>query len=280
MLIRKPFLPAGWYPRDPAGVGEFLAPFGALRAGAEGRAAAALAPHAGWFYSGALAARSAASLSRGVDTVAVIGGHLPPDAPPLCAPEDGVWTPLGAAPIDGELRDAFKRRVPCGKDLSACNTVEVLVPMVRYFFPEAALLWLRFPAALSSYEAGRVLFECASSLGRRLAVLASTDLTHYGPRYGFTPAGLGRKALDWARDVNDQGFLEALLAGDAPLLLERALRDSSACSPGAALGALGFARAAGAHKGALLARASSADAEEGSAPDSFVDYASVAWFAD
>ena len=36
--------------------------------------------------------------------------------------------------------------------------------------------------------------------------LASSDLTHYGPNYGFTPVGIGESALQWAMD-NDRRLL-------------------------------------------------------------------------
>jgi AmmeMemoRadiSam system protein B len=241
-----------------------------------------VAPHAGWYYSGAIAARSAAALDGGTETVAVIGGHLGEQSPGLFAEEDEVETPLGAIPIDGELRRLLEQRIPHREDRYGDNTVEVLLPMVRFFFPHARLLWVRFPASLASLEGGKALFECAASLGRKVTVLGSTDLTHYGPNYGFLPRGLGAEALDWVRQVNDARFLEAVLTGDAPLLLRRALEEHSSCSPGAVLGALGFVEAAGAGSAALLEYGTSADVslreEPGEGvPDSFVGYASLAW---
>ena len=239
----------------------------------EDTARAVVAPHAGWYYSGITAALAVSSLAR-ADTVAVIGGHLPRGMPFLIAAEEGVRTPLGIMEIDRELRDKYAKQISCKPDNYQDNTVEVLLPMVHYFFPDAKLLWLRFPADISSFDAGKILGKTAAALGRRLVVVASTDLTHYGSNYGFFPKGFGKPALDWMKNVNDAGFINAVLQGDPVLVLERAQEDQSACSAGAVLGALGFVSANG--KGAkLLEYRTSADVSEDEIPSSFVGYAAI-----
>jgi AmmeMemoRadiSam system protein B len=272
MNLREFSLPAGWYPRSAAETERFLAPFAAR----EGRSCAAIAPHAGWFYSGRIAAGAVSSLDRQAETVAVLGGHLPAGMPPLFALEDAARTPLGNMPIDAELREALLKELNGTEDRYRDNTVEVLLPMVRFFFPRAMLLWVRLPAEFSSFEAGRAIARAAEKLGRRLAVAASTDLTHYGANYGFAPKGNGPSALRWVREVNDAVFIRAVESNDPAAVLERAEQDRSSCSAGAVLGALGFAAASGAPSPRLLEYATSADAPggEGEIPDSFVGYAS------
>ncbi|MDR2470785.1 MAG: AmmeMemoRadiSam system protein B, partial [Treponema sp.] len=194
MNTRKPLLPPGWYPRTPQAIKDFLrgelatseasfkrvSPLASRlscpQAGQDKPAAlppsagvlpprrhrviAAAAPHAGWYYSGAIAAKALEALASGAlaspgggnwtGTVAVIGGHLPPGVPALFAPEDAVETPLGSLEMDGELRASLGRDLPAAgldraPDCYTDNTVEVLLPMVKYFFPAARLLWLRLP---------------------------------------------------------------------------------------------------------------------------------------
>ncbi|MDR1637958.1 MAG: AmmeMemoRadiSam system protein B [Treponema sp.] len=299
MKIRESFLPAGWYPRDAAGIARFLEE---SRAG-EGlpRAGAAIAPHAGWFFSGKIAAAAVSSLDREADTVAILGGHLAAASPILVAGEDAFRSPLGLMPMDGELRDAFtaalERKARCSggigwaPDRYRDNTVEALVPMVHFFFPRAKLLALRLPADSSSWETGALLSAGAAALGRKLAVLGSTDLTHYGANYGFFPQGRGEAALKWVREVNDRRFIQAVLAGDRAAVLERAEGELSACSAGAVLGAMGFAASPAQGEGPgktsardlvqgftprLLAYGTSADAE--GTPDSFVGYGAIGFF--
>jgi len=302
MNSRRSCLPPGWYPRDPARIGEFLkAEAGNPRktAGPEstGGIIAAAAPHAGWYYSGALAARAVAALASGSspDTVALIGGHLPQSMPILFALEEAADTPLGPLEIDDELREALLNSLrqlnglSTGEDRYQDNTVEVLLPMVKYFFPEARLLWARFPADIRSFDAGKILARTAASLGRNILVLGSTDLTHYGANYGFSPKGCGKEALEWVKTVNDRRFIDAVEAGNPGLALERAEREHSACSAGSVLGVMGFAeevRAAGKQGGGsgcagkLLSYGTSADISidgAGNLPDSFVGYGAFAW---
>ena len=270
MILREPCLPPGWYPWNTSIISEFLEPFEQ----AEALSAAAIAPHAGWYYSGATAAMAVSSLRRDAETVVVIGGHLPAGMPVLAAAEDGAKTPFGPMHIDRKLRDEFKKRVETKPDRYQDNTVEVLLPMVHYFFPRAELLWLRFPAEPASFEAGKILAETVRDLGRRAVVLASTDLTHYGRNYGFNPRGSGRAALDWVKKINDAAFIAAVLEGDPSGVLKRAEEDSSSCSAGAVLGALGFI-ALQEKRAVLLDYRTSADMGEAEIPDSFVGYAAV-----
>jgi len=275
MNLRESFLPAGWYPRDPGEISRFLSGFtkDAVQT-AKGRAA--IAPHAGWRYSGKIAAKAVTSLQN-VETLVVIGGHLAAGYPPLFAMEDAVSTPLGDMSINTALRDALLKELDGKDDRYPDNTVEVLLPMARYFLPEASLLWLRLPAELNSFDAGKAIAAAADSLKCTVAVLASTDLTHYGQNYGFTPKGAGPEALRWMREVNDKNFINAVESGNPAAVLERAENDSSSCSAGAVLGAMGYASARGLGSARLLAYGTSADVATDA--DSFVGYAAMAWDA-
>jgi AmmeMemoRadiSam system protein B len=278
-ILRKPSLPPGWYPRQEDEIRRFLGPF-KHPAGRAGAARTAAAPHAGWYYSGAVAARAVSSLDPGAETVVVAGGHLPAGYPVLAAPEDAAVTPLGNIIMDAEFREIIQEELPCAPDQYRDNTVEVLLPMVKYFFPEALLVWLRLPAENSSLEAGKIIARAAVRLGRKTVLLGSTDLTHYGDNYGYSPQGRGRKALDWVRNVNDAGFIKAVLEDRPEDALRHAETSLSACSTGAVLACLGFARETRAVSAELLAYSTSADAGlsgEGDIPDSFVGYAAISW---
>jgi len=274
-LIRERALSTGWYPQTGPEINAYVRSLGLPpELPGEGKSRAAISPHAGWAYSGLLAVRAIRALGD-AETVAIIGGHLPPGAPFLYAPEEGVRTPLGLMPLDRELRDALIERFSEQEfkpDLSRDNSVEVLVPLVRYFFPRARLLWMRFPPDHSAYLAGQYLASEAWHLDRRVVVLGSTDLTHYGENYDFAPEGYGERAVIWARR-NDKAFIQAVTRGNPEPILRRALDKSAACSAGAVLGALGFVAPMGQFK--LLEYSSSVPAR-GDIPTSFVGYAALA----
>jgi hypothetical protein len=234
-----------------------------------------VAPHAGWTFSGRLAALAVASLAplAAGSTVAIFGGHVPSGAQALAARETAFDTPLGSLQADVELLSALD--FPIGRDEERDNTVEVLLPLIAAILPGVRVLWLRAPNDAASLDLGRALFEVGRKLGRNLVCLGSTDLTHYGPNYGFSPKGSGAEAEKWVRDTNDRRFIEALLALDGEEALRRGESERSACSSGAAAAALAFALAAGASSAELLAYATSLDVMHN---DSFVGYAALGFF--
>jgi len=273
MRVRKRCLPPGWYPGTAHGVHEAVD----AMLGASPRiqnAVAGVAPHAGWGFSGALACAVFASLVEDLDTIVIIGGHLAPADGILCAFEETYETPLGALAADLELLGRLRGKLPVAEDRWADNTVEVQLPLVRRFHPRARCLGMRAAPSAAAGLLGRSIAEAARETGRRVAVVGSTDLTHYGPSYGYQPAGSGAEAVGWVTDVNDRGFVDALLALDEDAARERAARDRSACSAGGAIAAMAFARALGAASGSLLAYGTSLDVHPS---DSFVGYAAVVY---
>jgi AmmeMemoRadiSam system protein B len=232
-----------------------------------------------------LSALAFASLEKDADTVIVAGGHLPASAPVLFAEENVADTPLGAMPIDRKLRllvqDGLRDAgLYAAADNYADNSVEVLLPLARAFFPDAHLLALRIGASENAFEAGHLIARAASAMRRRAVLVGSTDLTHYGAAYGFQPKGGGKAALDWVRDVNDRRFIDAVLSGNPDMALERAVKERSACSAGAALCAMGFAREledGSLPAASLLEYGTSADADPdtGESVDTFVGYAAI-----
>lgn len=281
MALRRRVLPSGWYPDDPAEIrAELSSWLEGTEAGRGGRALAVVAPHAGWAFSGRLAARALASL-REAEVIAIVGGHLSGRHPPLAAPEEAFETPLGPVPADPELREALRselasRGLGLGADEEPDNTVEVQLPLAAALFPRSRALWLRAPNGSAAIELGRALHAAASSLGRSVACVGSTDLTHYGPNYGFSPAGAGPEAASWVRGTNDRRFIDALLALDGPAAIELGERERSACSAGAAAAALSFAMASGSVEASLVGYATSLEVRKDA---SFVGYAALAFFA-
>jgi hypothetical protein len=282
MQIRDYSLPDGWFPRDSDSVSAFLAAFSPSRSISNSISAstcrAAISPHAGWYYSGKIAALGVASLQPDAETIVILGGHLNDGAPLLFAAEDAVKTPFGTLKIDAPLRKSLLDELGGEQDKFRDNTIEVLLPMVHYFFPKSQIIWLRLPANLESYENGKVISSVAASLGRKINVLASTDLTHYGVNYGFSPHGSGISALRWVRDVNDKNFIAAVESGNSTAVLHCAEQEHAACSAGAVLGAMGFAEAEKLAPAQLLKYGTSAEADKNRGiPDSFVGYAAFSF---
>jgi hypothetical protein len=237
-----------------------------------------IVPHAGWYFSGKLAARVFHLLkSKGkADLIVLYGGHLGPEDPPRMVMESSWETPFGDMEIDTEFVRSLMKRIEVkteGPD-SGDNTVEIQLPMIKYFFPDAKLLAIRSPSSLKAETLGEEVARLANEKGVAILAIGSTDLTHYGPNYGFVRKGIGPSALKWVRDENDRGFIDCALRMDTKGLIRHAEENDSACSAGAAASAMVTCRAMGAEKGNLIDYYTSYDIM----PDeSFVGYAGIVY---
>ncbi len=244
-MIRERHLPAGWYPQTADEVRDQCAAWSDEGPLPEREHLAVVVPHAGWLFSGSLAYRTMRGLRRDVDIVVVVGGHLHPEDSVMIAPEDAVATPFGSLPIDDELREFIRSHVDWAPDHAVDNTVEIQLPLLAEIFGSIPVVYLRCPPSGTADTLGRVVAEYARMNSRAIAVVGSTDLTHYGMSYGFSPHGAGDAAVRWVKEVNDARFIEALLKGDPETIVRRAVAERSACSAGAAAAAAAFARASG-----------------------------------
>jgi MEMO1 family protein len=272
MKVRRRCLPPGWYPGDAEQTRQAIERLSGEIPPDSLTGVAGVAPHAGWEFSGSIALAVLARIARGMDTIVIIGGHLGPADGILCAFEDAYETPLGLLSADVELLNALARKITIREDRHQDNTVEIQLPFVRYLAPDIRALGLRAAPDLSAEALGKAIAEAADALGRRVGVLGSTDLTHYGANYGFAPAGTGEAALRWVKEVNDKRLIDSLLSLDVDEALERGLKERSACSLGGALAAMGYARARGVDRGVLLRYSTSHDVHPA---ESFVGYAGV-----
>jgi AmmeMemoRadiSam system protein B len=277
MSRRKRILPRGWYPWDGKDCKKEIESY--LEGWSPPPSIAGLGgivPHAGWYFSGRLAARVLRSLKseEKIGLVVVYGGHLSSEDLPRIVTEESWETPLGDIEIDTTFVKNLTRRVETVSEgpSSGDNTIEVQLAMVKHFFPEAKLLAIRSPLSLKAKALGEAVADIAREEGIHILAIGSTDLTHYGPNYGFLEKGIGPSALHWVKTVNDKGFVDCALRMDMEGLLKHALENDSACSAGAAASAMATCKSLGADQGILLDYYTSYDIM----PDnSFVGYAGI-----
>jgi hypothetical protein len=230
-----------------------------------GTIVAGIVPHAGWAFSGPTAAFVFAAIKKqhpDVDTFVIFGaahGYL---GQPPAVYGKGAWlTPLGEIAIDEALANAIIESKTAISDTDAHNSehsMEVQVPFIQYLFPKSRILPILTPPAEQSIPLGEIVASIISSdTERKIICLGSTDLTHYGPRYGFTPMGAGKDGLKWATEVNDKQFIKFALGLQPDKMLESAAENLSACGSGAAAATVAAAKALGKTKGLLLAHTNS-----------------------
>jgi len=228
---------------------------------------AGIVPHAGWAFSGCLAALVFAAVRQQherVHTFVIFGAahSFLSGWPAVC--NRGVWqTPLGEIFVDEELADAILAAGSADADPHAHlseHSIEVQVPFIQYLFPGAKILPIVVPPVRQAIELGEKFAEIVRNRqDKRIVFLGSTDLTHYGPSYGFVPQGTGQKALQWAQEVNDKEFIDLALELKPAELLASAASKGNACGPGAVAATVAAAKELGCEKGLLLAQTSSSD---------------------
>jgi AmmeMemoRadiSam system protein B len=281
MKTRKADFAGTWYPGDSEACRDAI---DTLLKGAqpcpqvEGSVLGGIVPHAGWFYSGQVASQVIRCLARDMDpeTCIVFGRHLHPGGKNYIMKEGGWATPLGDVEIDQEMAEkllnAFPFIIETASNYEPDNTIELQLPFVKYFFPKAKLLPIGVPPAETSIGIGERIALISRDMGRKIAILGSTDLTHYGYNYGFIPKGVGKAAVDWVKRENDRRLVQGILSMDAHGVIQESLRNHNACCSGAVAAAIAAAKGLGARRGEELIYTTSYDIRP---DDSFVGYVGV-----
>jgi len=146
---------------------------------------AAIVPHAGYVYSGPIAALAFDRIAgeRPPEHVVILGvdHHGVARGPALC--DDDWLTPLGRVPTDQALLGMLDRP-PLRRDARAHrleHSIEVEVPFVQYVLPDPSIVALTVPFAdLATLEAVGTAVA-AGIAGKDVLLLASTDFSHYVP---------------------------------------------------------------------------------------------------
>jgi AmmeMemoRadiSam system protein B len=278
--VRSRMLPPGWYPGSQSGciseIDSFVAGVKPLPAGT--KVYGGMMPHAGWYFSGKLAAQ-VFYLNAQVtqpQVVCIFGGHLGGNSPPLLVNEDAWETPLGEVPLATEFYKPLLAKMTMQPEYPGDNTIEVNMPLIKHFFPQSQVLAIRSPQSNAALKLGEAVAEVVREIGKTILFFGSADLTHYGPNYGWAPKGTGAAAVQWVKEVNDKRFMDAVLQLDALGAVNAAKQDQSSCSAGAPAAAIAAAQKMGATKALLVDYYTSYDVMPG---DSFVGYGGVVWAA-
>jgi len=224
--IRQPVLAGSWYPADPA---ELAATVDGFLAGADptvrptGRPLLAVAPHAGYVYSGPTAGKLFGLLRQfrprriillapnhriALDKIALSGAAA-------------FATPLGTIEVDqisvdqliGNETFAINNRVHVEE-----HAIEIQLPLVQRTWPDAVpwIVPLLVPS-LSVTQRREAAVALTNLATEDTLFLVSTDFTHYGAQYGYVPF---KENLPSALEELDSGAILKILATDPAGLLE------------------------------------------------------------
>ena len=177
---------------------------------------AVIVPHAGYLYSGPIAALAYDRIAseRPPDSVLVLGVNHHGRGGPAALSDRDWTTPLGPTRVDHELVRALAKP-PLEIDEAAHDpehSIEVQLPFLEYVLPKP-----RFVALSVAYDQFEFLEEVAARIrqaieGRDVLLVASTDFSHY-----VTPAVAERedhRAIDQILRRNARGLYDTVARHD------------------------------------------------------------------
>jgi len=247
---------------------------------APARPVAIVVPHAGYAFSGEIAAEGWRFASgRAPDLVVLLGtNHTVAGFRGVAAsPERGFRTPLGVAEVDREAAGALARLDPDvvldARPHAREHSVEVQVPFVQVLFPHAKILPLVVgaPDPELCERLGQALGKMLR--GRNALVVASSDLSHYPS--ARDAAAVDRRVLAAVASLDPVRFRSAIAAE-----MSRGVGALATCACGEApiLAAMAAARALGASRGTVIRYGNSGDGPLGD-EERVVGYGAVAFEA-
>ncbi|MDW8048785.1 MAG: AmmeMemoRadiSam system protein B [Nitrososphaerota archaeon] len=213
-----------------------------------------MSPHAGYMYSGPVAAYAYHRLALDglIEVAVILGPNHTGLGSGVAMMEEGVWrTPLGDVEIDTGLARQIRR--VCGIiDIDESShiyehSIEVQLPFLQYLYGSSFKI-VPICFMMQDLETCRDVGESlAESLNDRNAVvIASTDLTHYEPQR--VAYGKDMKALNAALKLDEELFYSIIQENRV-----------SACGYGPVTAMIRSVKRMGAGKAELLAYKTSGD---------------------
>lgn len=191
--LRKPMVAGSFYPSNPAALTKQLAELfsKAKRRPISGHVKAIVAPHAGYIYSGQVAADVYKQIEgEQYDTVVVVAPFHGFFKGVSVYSGDGYETPLGVIPIDRELSQAIADKHPAvysstlghaGTGGHGEHSLEVQLPFLQMILGKFDLVAMVMGDQEESTIRATAEALAASLKGSNTLIVASTDMSHFHP---------------------------------------------------------------------------------------------------
>ncbi|MBI4550334.1 MAG: AmmeMemoRadiSam system protein B [Candidatus Omnitrophica bacterium] len=197
-VVREAAVAGAFYPAEPESLSLMLDQF--LESAGEAvpdarRPFAILVPHAGFVYSGRIAARAYRLLAgHDFDTVLLLGPFHRALFPGASVWSSGVWkTPLGNCEIDGELAQALIRADPRFRFIPQAHegehSLEVQLPFLQKVLRDFKIVPVTVsdPSAENCRALARAIVRVLGETSKKVLIVGSSDLSHYRPDSAARP---------------------------------------------------------------------------------------------
>ena len=177
---------------------------------------AAIVPHAGYVFSGPIAAHAYRLIAadRPPESVLVLGVDHYGASQGASLSERPWLTPLGPTPVDPKLLAAL-RKPPVNVDEEAHrreHSIEVQLPFLEYVLPHPRFVPLEVGYGPYEFLAEVARVVRSAIQGRDVLVIASTDFSHYVP--APTAERLDRLAIDQILARDPRGLYDTVRRND------------------------------------------------------------------
>lgn len=213
-----------------------------------------ISPHAGYMYSGPIAAHGfyKIALDGKPDTIIILGPNHRGFGADVSIMINGKWeTPLGELEIDKDMAENILNNSKIIKVDNKAHqfehSIEVQLPFIQYIFNKDVKI---IPICMTrqdintDIEIARSI--CASVVNKNILIIASSDFTHYEPQ-------------EYAQNIDKQA-IDAILKFDPKKLYDIIYRQNlTMCGPGPITTMLITCKSLGAKKVELLKYATSGD---------------------
>lgn len=225
-----------------------------------------ICPHAGYMYSGPVAAHAYARLAADgkPDNAIILGPNHTGYGSGVAMMKEGIWrTPLGDIDVDTELaeRIAKESKIVDVEDTAHMfeHSIEVQIPFLQYLYESTfSLVPICFlmQDVSTAKDVAQAIVKAVN--GKNVVIIASSDMTHYEPQ---------QRAVEKDRDVLQA--VEAMNEAQFSQTVESCC--ATTCGPGPIMALINAARALGAKEAKLLCYKTSGDV--------IGDYSSVVGYA-
>ncbi|TFG05134.1 MAG: AmmeMemoRadiSam system protein B [Promethearchaeota archaeon] len=211
------------------------------------RIVAVVSPHAGYIYSGAIAAHAFAELAAdGKPELFIVVGidHRGTGTAPASIQTEGAWeTPLGAAKINSVIAKKIEANSERIQDSPRAHSfehsLELQIPFIQYLYGDIEFVPILLSSgALAAFQdVGTAIAQAVK--GENVVLIASTDFTHF-------------ETAETAK-IQDQKAINAILQLDEKMLYETVRQNGiSMCGYGSTSAVIKAAWDLGAKNAVLL----------------------------
>jgi len=231
-----------------------------------------IAPHAGYIFSGSIAAHSFNKIADNgfADTFIILGPNHTGMGSPISSMTKGSWmTPFGNVPIDKNIANKITKEIIVDDNNAHMSehSIEVQIPFLQYISDEKEFSFVPINMGMqdikTSKEIGDIIYDSIIDSDKKIMIIASSDFSHMGFNYMTMPPE-GIRIDEYTKNQDDKA-IEKILKLDSEGLIKTVEDENiTMCGYGPVAVLITVAKKLGCKKAELLKYGTSYEVHPGS----------------